>query len=90
MARDYRVIDADTHVNPRATFWADYLPKHLRDLAPRIEPGDECDWVVFEGKRKKLAIIGAVAGKKVEEYKLHGHQSEQRPGNWEPAARLRT
>ncbi len=30
----YRIVDADQHVDPPHTFWQDYLPAHLRELAP--------------------------------------------------------
>ena len=53
-AKRYNVIDADAHVNPPVELWKDYLPKHLRDLAPRFEEGtaeEPNDWVTFEGKR---------------------------------------
>ena len=79
MVRKYSIIDADAHVNPPPTFWKDYLPAHLRDLAPRIESGDDADYVVFEGKRKKFSVMSAQAGKKGEDYKFFGRQSDTRP-----------
>lgn len=85
------VIDADAHVNPNPDFWADYLPASLRDLAPRIEPGaddEDFDWVVFEGRRKKLNLIGAQAGRKGQDFKIEGRASDARSGGWMPAARL--
>jgi predicted TIM-barrel fold metal-dependent hydrolase len=89
MVRKYSIIDADAHVNPPPTFWKDYLPAHLRDLAPRIESGDDADYVVFEGKRKKFSVMSAQAGKKGEDYKFFGRQSDTRPGGWEANARLK-
>jgi predicted TIM-barrel fold metal-dependent hydrolase len=88
---DYAIVDADAHVNPPADIWSDYLPERLRDLAPRIERGsndEDCDWVVFEGKRKKLNLIGAQAGRKGEDFKMTGRMSDMRSGGWMPAARL--
>lgn len=55
----FRIVDADAHIDPPHTFWADYLPEHLKDQAPIIEEGDECDFVVFEGRKRPL---GAVRG----------------------------
>lgn len=89
MVRKYSIIDADAHVNPPPTFWKDYLPAHLRDLAPRIESGDDADYVVFEGTRKKFSVMSAQAGKKGEDYKLFGRQSDTRAGGWEANARLK-
>ena len=48
----FRIVDADAHIDPPHTFWAEYLPPHLRAMAPTIEEGDECDFVVFEGRRR--------------------------------------
>ena len=78
------LIDADAHVNTPPTFWHEYLPKHLRELAPRIEEGTEAeghDWLVFEGARKPLSSLSTTAGKKVEEYRRNGRLSDLRKGN---------
>lgn len=82
------LIDADAHVNPPPTFWADYLPADLRDSAPKLEHGDDCDWILFEGSRKKVNLIGAQAGRKGEDFKMHGRLTDARSGGWMPGARL--
>jgi hypothetical protein len=41
-----RIVDADAHIDPPYEMWSDYLPQHLRSLAPVIEEGDEHDWIV--------------------------------------------
>src|SRR5438094_307226 len=51
MATNYRIISADSHVNPPPTFWREYLPERFKDAAPRLEDTDEGDFVVFEGQR---------------------------------------
>ena len=92
MADKIPVIDADAHVNPPVSFWQEYLPAKLRPLAPVIEPGgpgDDHDWVVFEGNRKPLSSLSATAGKRAEEYKRAGRIADVRSGNWEPAERLK-
>jgi predicted TIM-barrel fold metal-dependent hydrolase len=83
-----RIVDADAHVNPSADMWADYLPASLRELAPKIEQGEDCDYVVFEGKRRKLNLISAQAGRKGSDFKMHGRASDARAGGWMPSARL--
>ena len=88
MSRTYQIVDADAHVNPPPTFWEDYLPAHLREFAPKLEHGDDADYVVFEGKRKKVSLIGAQAGRDFKDYKMEGRLSESRQGGWMPAARL--
>ena len=88
MAIPYGIVDADAHVNPPPDFWQDYLPMHLRELAPRVEAGDDADYVVFEGKRKKLNILGATAGRAGKDFKAFGKRSETRAGGWDANARL--
>jgi len=90
MTQTIQMIDSDAHVNPPATFWVDYLPKHLASRSPRIEPGSDTDghdWVVFEGNRKPFVTLSSVAGRG-KDFKLTGRQSDLRSGGWEPAARL--
>jgi predicted TIM-barrel fold metal-dependent hydrolase len=83
-----KIVDADAHVNPSADMWADYLPANLRDLAPKIEHGEDCDYIVFEGKRRKLNLISAQGGRKGSDFKMHGRASDARSGGWMPNARL--
>ena len=84
----YRTIDADQHLNPLQTFWQDYLPSHLRDLAPKIEHADDADYVVFEGRRKKISLISAVGGKDPKDFKMDGRETDVRPASYDAAARL--
>jgi predicted TIM-barrel fold metal-dependent hydrolase len=82
------IIDADAHVNPSADMWEEYLPASLRELAPKVESGEDCDYVVFEGKRRKVNLIAAQAGRKGKDFKMHGRVSDARAGGWLPKARL--
>ena len=66
---DLKVIDADQHVDPPFTFWKDYLPAHLRAMAPVTEEGDEHDWIVFEGRKRPVFLLGALAGKASTDFK---------------------
>jgi predicted TIM-barrel fold metal-dependent hydrolase len=88
MARTYNIVDADAHLNPPPTMWGEYLPAKYRDQAPRIEPGDDADYIVFEGARKKLNITGALAGTKAENWKAEGKLSDTARGGYEAAVRL--
>ena len=85
----YRTVDADAHVNPPPTFWSDYLPKHLRELAPQLEHGEDADYVVFEGRRKKLNLLSDQAGRKGQDFKITGRLSDMRGGGWLPDERLK-
>jgi predicted TIM-barrel fold metal-dependent hydrolase len=85
----HELVSADSHVNPPPTMWAEYLPASLRDRAPRVESTEEGDFEVFEGKRKPVLGINAMAGKKPEDYSLTIRRLEdQRAGGYDPAARL--
>ena len=33
----YKIIDADAHIDPPHTFWADYLPAHLKVIGPTAD-----------------------------------------------------
>jgi predicted TIM-barrel fold metal-dependent hydrolase len=69
--------------------WAEYLPAAFRDQAPRVESTDEGDFEVFEGRRKPVLGINAMAGKKPEEYSLMVRRLDDvRPGGYDPGARL--
>lgn len=84
-----RLVDADAHVNPPQTFWADYLPAQLREHAPRIEHGEDADYVVFEGRRKKLNFMSDQAGRKGQDFKLTGRVTDMRAGAFMASERLR-
>jgi len=90
MVRSYQIVDADAHVNPPPTFWSEYLPQSLRDRAPKLvyDKIEDCDYVEFEGTRKKVNLIGAQAGRAGAEFKLHGKLTDARSGGWMPAERL--
>ena len=68
----YRIVDAEAHIDPPHTFWADYLPPHLKDMAPTIEEGDECDFVVFEGRKRPLIMLANQAGRAGKDFKIQG------------------
>jgi predicted TIM-barrel fold metal-dependent hydrolase len=83
----WNLVDADAHIDPPHEMWVDYLPNRLKELAPRIEEGEDCDYVVFEGKRRPLQMIGNQAGRKGENFKMKGKRSEMRQA-WIPSTRL--
>lgn len=82
------IVDADAHVNPSHDMWADYLPEPLRQHAPQVEHGEDCDYIVFEGKRRKVNLISAQAGRKGEDFKMEGRVADARAGGWMPKARI--
>ncbi|HEX8055746.1 MAG TPA: amidohydrolase family protein [Novosphingobium sp.] len=84
---DY-VVDADVHVTPPPTFWAEYLSPEYRDQAPRVETDGEFDYIVFEGERRKVNLMQSQAGRKFDEYKNSGRLSDMRVGGWMTDQRL--
>ena len=85
---DY-VVDADVHVTPPPTFWAEYLSPKFRDLAPKLEEGNDCDYVVFEGNRRPINLMQSQAGRTFDKYKGSGKQSDMRVGGWMVGERLK-
>jgi predicted TIM-barrel fold metal-dependent hydrolase len=82
-----RIIDADAHMDSPHEMWADYLPAHLRELAPTIEHGEEHDWICFEGKKRPCVLVSNQAGREGKNFKMVGRRSDQRPV-WLPEVRL--
>ena len=68
----FRVTDADAHIDPPHTFWKEYLPAKFKDLAPTVEEGDECDYIVFEGRKRPIIMLSNMAGRPGHEWKIQG------------------
>ena len=68
----YRIVDADAHIDPPHTFWAEYLPAQLKSMAPTIEEGNECDFVVFEGRKRPLVMLTSQGGRAGKDFKMVG------------------
>ncbi len=81
------LVDADAHIDPPHEMWKDYLPAPLRELAPYVEEGEDCDWVVFEGQRRPVRMISNQAGRTGKDFKMVGKRSEMR-AVWKPEQRL--
>lgn len=82
-----RLIDADAHLDPPYEMWKDYLPGHLKELAPYIEEGEEHDWIVFEGSRRPVKQLNNTAGKAGKDFKMNVKRSEMRKA-WLPEQRI--
>ena len=81
------LVDADAHIDPPYEMWKEYLPQHLRSLAPYVEEGEECDWVIFEGQRRPIRMISNQAGRSGKDFKMVGKRSDMRAA-WKPEQRL--
>ena len=85
----FRAVSADSHVNPPAEMWAEYLPAEFRDRAPTVERTDEGDFEVFEGQRRPMMALAAAAGRRPEEFTMSVRRfDEVRAGGWEPGPRV--
>ncbi len=85
----FRAVSADSHVNPPADMWGEYLPAEFRDRAPTVERTDEGDFEVFEGQRRPMMALAAAAGRRPEEFAMSVRRfNEVRAGGWEPGPRV--
>ena len=84
---DY-VVDADVHVTPPPTFWAESLAPQVREFAPKVESEDDADYIVFEGSRRAVNLMQSQAGRTFDKYKNSGKLSDMRTGGWMVGARL--
>lgn len=81
------IFDADAHIDPPHDMWKSYLPASLKDRAPVIEHGEDCDYIVFEGNRRPVMMINNQAGRDGRNFKMKGRLAEQR-NTYDPARRL--
>jgi predicted TIM-barrel fold metal-dependent hydrolase len=86
---EYRVIDADSHINNPPHAWKT-LPKRFQERAPRlVDMGGYDGWSVEGRPPRPLAALSFAAGKKPEDLANRRIRfAEQVRGCWEPAARL--
>jgi predicted TIM-barrel fold metal-dependent hydrolase len=88
---EYRVIDADSHLNSPPDLYTSRVPAKYKERAPRLVPGDGHDaWVVDGGTPRPLTILAAAAGKTAADLaKRLIKFEEMMPGAYDPKARLR-
>ena len=72
------ILDADAHIDPPYEMWKDYLPKAFKDRAPRVEEGEDVDWLVFEGNRRPIHMMSNQAGRSGKDFKMRGKRSDMR------------
>jgi uncharacterized protein len=87
---EYRIIDADSHVNEPADVWQSRVPARLRERAPTmLELDDGRIWWSFEGGQRSQLVNTACAGLDETSYVSTGVRWDQiRPGSYDPKARL--
>lgn len=89
MTRNYRLIDADTHVNEPPDLWTARVPKEFRDRAPRMQRFEQGDAWVLEGVADPINFgLNATAGMPPEKMQGWVRFEDIRPGGYDPMARL--
>jgi predicted TIM-barrel fold metal-dependent hydrolase len=87
---EYRVVDADSHVNEPAGVWQERVPSGLRARAPRMTEDDEGRilWLFEDGARAHR-VTTACAGYDESTYTAEGARwSDIRPGSYDAGERL--
>lgn len=88
---EYRIIDADSHVNEPRELWQDRVPANLKERAPKVVEleGGRIGWSLNEGARIMPVATQAVAGLDYTQYDTTGTPFDQiRPASYDPKARL--
>jgi predicted TIM-barrel fold metal-dependent hydrolase len=83
------LISVDDHVLEPGHVWQDRVPAKFRDVAPRLVHDTDGEAWVYESKRMVTPGLGAVAGKRREEFSFEPiTYDEMRPGCYDSVARL--
>ncbi len=88
---EYRIIDADSHINEPGDVWQSRVPQALRDRAPKMVtlPDGRVGWSFDNGKRVKR-VGTAQSGVHVTQSSRSGATPAQiRPASYDPRARLK-
>lgn len=89
MAREYRVVSADSHLEISPERWTPRVPAKYRDRAPRlVKLADGGDGIVVEGR--PTYVLGlAITGRPYAEHSPSGMRYEGAPGAGAPEQRVR-
>jgi predicted TIM-barrel fold metal-dependent hydrolase len=88
---DVQIVSTDDHVVEPPDVWQDRLPKKFKETGPRIVHDDQGrDVWMFDGRPHYNNGLGAVAGKRQEDYGLDpASYADMLPGCYDAAARLK-
>lgn len=90
MARDYRYISGDTHLEIPVERWTKRLPAQVRDRAPRtVRLANGGDAVLVEGQPVRENPMDLYGGKGRDAWNPYGQTYESTPGTEGPEARLK-
>ena len=91
MARDYRLISSDSHLEVRPELWLHRVPEKYRDRAPRtVYLPDGGEAILIEGLApQELEFLDHRAGRAVDQWRPFGLTREDMAGTGPPEQRLR-
>jgi predicted TIM-barrel fold metal-dependent hydrolase len=90
MAKAYRYISGDSHLEVDSKWWVDRVPKAHRDRAPRlIKLPDGGDAWMVEGRPLREVATDLYGGKGRDNWWPYGQSYETTPGTGTPQQRLR-
>ena len=86
MARKYRYISGDSHLEIDSKHWLDRVPANYRDQAPRLmRQADGSDiWTIGDKISRPAAAADLYGGKGRDEYVPFGGKYEGTPGTGSP------
>ena len=89
MAREYKLISADSHINEPPDLWRDRVPAQYRERVPRIDHFERGDAWVMEGALDEINFgTNCCAGLPAEQRSPWIRWEEVRAGGYDPKARI--
>jgi predicted TIM-barrel fold metal-dependent hydrolase len=89
MARQYRIVSGDSHLEIDSKWWVDRIPAQHRDRAPRlVRLADGGDAWLVEGRPLRAVPFDLYGGKGRDNWKPFGQSYETTPGTGSPQQRL--
>jgi predicted TIM-barrel fold metal-dependent hydrolase len=90
MAREYRYITGDTHLEVPAWRWTNRVPEKYRDRAPRtVRLANGADGFLVEGQPIRESAFDLYGGKGRDQWGPFGQSYESTPGTASPEDRLK-
>src|SRR6266508_1955673 len=91
MARTYRLVSGDSHLQVPADFWTDRVPAKYREYAPkRVKLAEGGDAIVAHDGSQYFGATGSYAGHTPEDFDpIHAFDFDKAIGSGPPEQRLR-
>jgi predicted TIM-barrel fold metal-dependent hydrolase len=91
LARQYRYISGDSHLEIDSKHWIDRVPTRYRDQAPRLvrQPDGSDAWTICDKIMRPAAAADLYGGKGRDQYVPFGGKYEGTPGTGSPEQRIR-